>query len=62
MIIEYLRQEWQTEAYFYCTLCEAKFQQVNFMPHVTGYRHRYGYIVSSFHHYRESGVSGRGAK
>lgn len=44
MIIEYLRQEWQTEAYFYCTLCEAKFQQVNFMPHVTGYRHRYGYI------------------
>ncbi|XP_041479101.1 titin-like isoform X2 [Lytechinus variegatus] len=44
MINEYLRQEWQTETYFYCTLCEARFQLVNFIAHVTGYRHRYSYI------------------
>ncbi|XP_072179081.1 uncharacterized protein [Diadema setosum] len=44
LIVEYFRQEWQTESIFYCTLCESRISFSCFIPHVTGYRHRYGYI------------------
>ena len=55
-IVEYFRQEWQTEANFYCQMCETKFQQANFIAHVTGYRHRYAFIVSFYFHLLQDSI------